>query len=327
VIDLQSARFTALPSTAGHYESYYLKASDPERPRGVWLRHTVFKRPGERPVPSIWLTLWDGEGPPAATKLTLATEDLTSTGAELIRVGTSSIGPSRASGETDAASWELTYVARAPSFPYLPRDWMYSASIPRTKAASLQPLADFSGYVTLGDRRLELDGWPGMLGHNWGSEHAESWIWLHGAGFADAPDAWFDATLGRIRLGRFVAPWVANGCLRLDGRNYRLGGLARMRSVSVHARPDACRFTLPGAGVTVHGEAHAPLDRCVAWRYCDPGAGAHGVTNCSVAALELAVDLKHAKQERVLRAQAGAAYELGAREDPPGIALQPFPDP
>ena len=38
-----------------------------------------------------------------------------------------------------------------------------------------------------------------MIGHNWGAQHAERWIWLHGERFEDRPDDWLDIALGRIR--------------------------------------------------------------------------------------------------------------------------------
>lgn len=57
-----------------------------------------------------------------------------------------------------------------------------------------------------------MAGWPGMAGDNWGEQHAERWIWLHGLGFADrGADTWFDAAIGRVRLGPVTTPWVANG--------------------------------------------------------------------------------------------------------------------
>lgn len=39
----------------------------------------------------------------------------------------------------------------------------------------------FSGNVEINAEVTVLDGWRGMLGHNWGSEHAHQWIWLRGA--------------------------------------------------------------------------------------------------------------------------------------------------
>ncbi len=56
-----------------------------------------------------------------------------------------------------------------------------------------------------------------MVGHNWGAQHAERWIWLHGAGFAEDQDAWIDVALGRIKVGPLTTPWIANGALCLGG--------------------------------------------------------------------------------------------------------------
>ena len=95
---------------------------------------------------------------------------------------------------------------------------MYRAPLPRTKLASPQPDAVFAGWVEAAGARTEVAGWRGMVGHNWGAEHAERWVWLHAVGFAEAPGAWLDVALGRVRVGRDVTPWVANGALALDGR-------------------------------------------------------------------------------------------------------------
>lgn len=37
--------------------------------------------------------------------------------------------------------------------------------------------------------------------HNWGTEHAERWIWLHCTGFEGDGDAWLDVVLARLRVG------------------------------------------------------------------------------------------------------------------------------
>ena len=47
----------ALPrvaAKAGHYESFYVKACQPGGGQGIWIRHTVHKRPGAEPNASIW---------------------------------------------------------------------------------------------------------------------------------------------------------------------------------------------------------------------------------------------------------------------------------
>ena len=90
---------------------------------------------------------------------------------------------------------------------------MYRAPVPKTKLLSPYPDARFDGVVRAGEREVELDGWRGMVGHNWGTQHAERWIWLHGAGFEGADDVWLDAAIGRIKLGLVTTPWIANGTL------------------------------------------------------------------------------------------------------------------
>jgi hypothetical protein len=324
--ELSYARFPSLSSEAAHYESFYLKFADPLAPRGAWIRYTVFKRPDELPCGSLWCTLWTGNEPPMARKATLPPEGLSAGPGELVKIGASRLTLAGAVGSVDDASWELEFAGPGMRFPYLPRNWMYQARVPRTKAVSLEPYATFHGRVTVSGQALEVDGWPGMLGHNWGSEHAERWVWLQGAAFVEAPESWFDATIGRIKLGGLTVPWIANGGLWLDGRMHRVGGLTAIRSTRVDARPANCRFTIPGRGITIDGEVLTPEGSPVAWRYADPGGGEHYVSNCSVASLALTVRMP-GRHTRVLHLPAGAAYEHGARDRPPAIPIQPFPDP
>ncbi len=171
-----------------------------------------------------------------------------------------------------------------------------------------------------------------MVGHNWGSEHAERWIWLHGvdfqettAGGRDARGAWLDVAIGRILIAGRATPWVANGALSLDGERHRLGGFAA-RGLLVEESPERCRLTLPGPrGLVVDGYAQTPPGTLAGWRYADPDGGDHDVSNCSIAALTLTVRRRGAPA-RTLRTGHGAAYELGMRERDHGVPIAPFPD-
>ena len=51
-----------------------------------------------------------------------------------------------------------------------------------------------------------------MIGHNWGSEHAERWVWLEGTGFEGSPGTYFDAGAARVKLGSRASPWIPRGC-------------------------------------------------------------------------------------------------------------------
>src|SRR3954447_14166495 len=180
------AVFPDVARERGHYESFYLRASHPAEPLGIWIRHTVHKRPGAAPTGSVWFTLFEPGGP-SASKVTVGEEQLSAPADGYIRIGESELSPGRAEGSAQtnrrSVSWSLTFGDGATAFRHLPREWMYTARLPRTKTLSPYPRTTFSGRVTVDDREIELDGWHGMVGHNWGAEHAERWIWTNGTGF------------------------------------------------------------------------------------------------------------------------------------------------
>ena len=327
----EGARFPGVAAKAGHYESFYVKACEPGGGRGIWIRHTVHKRPGAEPQGSIWFVFFDRDAPaPQATKVTVPAAGLATPPGSWIRVADAEIGPGRAEGSVDteafAAGWSLTFATGAEPCKYLPADWLYKAPLPRTKFVAPVPATRFEGRLEIdGGETIELNGWPGMIGHNWGSEHAERWVWLEGTGFADAPDAYFDAGAARVALGSRISPWIPSGMLVLDGERHRLGGLGAIRAAWIEESPTECSFLLPGKDVVVRGRVSAPAKDFVGWIYADPKGPEHHTVNCSVADLELTVE-RPGLPARELRLAAGAAYELGMREADHGIPIQPFSD-
>ena len=198
--------------------------------------------------------------------------------------------------------------------------------MPRTKSTSPHPAALFDGVLDLGGRTIELSSWRGMVGHNWGSEHAERWIWLHGLGFDEEPEAWLDVALGRVKIAGRLTPWLANGALALGGRRLRLGALRAPR-VAVDANAAGAFLTLGGHdGLLVHARVRVPPAAAAGWSYSDPRGGDHDVVNCSVSALELDVQLPGETATRRLATTHGAAYELGMRERDHGVPIAPFSD-
>jgi hypothetical protein len=311
-----TARFPAVPPAAGHYESFYLKAARPGGGQAVWIRYTVWKAPGAAPVGALWCTVFDaGLARPMAWKASFPRPGVRAD--EYVHVGDGRLTADLAEGP----SWRLSFTGDDPPFPYLQRPWMYRAPVPRTKAESLHPAVRVTGHVEVHGHRLDLAGWRGMLGHNWGSEHAERWVWLHGTGFAEAPEAVLDVTLGRVKLGRWISPWIANGFVELDGTRHRLGGMQRLRGTRVNEAPDRCAFVLPGDGLTVRGQVDTAAARTVGWVYADPSGGRHDTLHSSLADLRLHLD------DRPLTLAAAATYELGVRESDHGVPIEPYPDP
>jgi hypothetical protein len=315
------------------YESFYLRAVSPADPVGVWIRHTVQKRAGQGPRGSIWCTVFDADrGSPFMHKLTTA--DLGVPTGGWIEVDGARLTPAEAQGSCGAARWSLPFASAEPELCHLPWGWLYRTRLPRTKLTSPMPIARFDGVLELAGRSaIELRGWRGMIGHNWGSEHAERWIWLHGVGFEEAPEAWLDVALGRVRVAGRTSPWVANGALSLDGRRYRLGGLGA-RGLSVAETADRCALRLPGErGLTVQARIAVPTGTAAGWRYADVEgalgdglARGHDVVNCSIASLALTVTMPAGGAVRELNTAHGGAYELGMRERDHGVPIAPFAD-
>ena len=323
---VDGAKFPRASLRAGMYESFYLRAFSPQEPVGIWIRYTVHKRAGGEPTGALWCTVFDARaGRPFMHKLN--NEPLRVPAGGWIGVGESELGPGRAEGRCGDASWSLHFSSTEPELRHLTPELLYRTPLPRTKLTSPSPSASFDGVLQLaGQAPIELAGWRGMVGHNWGSEHAERWIWLHGAGFAQEPEAWIDVAIGRVLVAGRMTPWVASGVLSLDGRRRRLGGLFA-RGQSVQERIGSCRVQLPGEGaVHVEADLRSPPGSTAGWRYADPDGGEHDVLNCSIAAVELTVSGTTPGAPRQLRSEHGGAYELGLRERDHGVALAPFPD-
>jgi hypothetical protein len=326
----EGARFPRVAAKAGHYESFYIKACEPGGGRGIWIRHTVHKRPWAEASASIWFTLFDRSADgPRATKVTVPAAELSAPAGSWIRVADAEVGPGRAEGSVDTealtAAWSLTFDGDSEPCKYLPADWLYEAPVPKTKFVAPYPNARFEGRLEIDDESIELSGWPGMIGHNWGSEHAERWVWLEGTGFEGEAGTFFDAGAARVKLGSRTSPWIPSGMLSLDGERHRLGGLGAIRSARIEETPNGCEFLLPGKDIVVRGRVSAPAKDFVGWVYADPKGPEHHTLNCSVSDLELTVE-RPGLPPRELRLAAGAAYEFGMRETDHGMPIQPYPD-
>jgi hypothetical protein len=308
MLDPVAPRWPQLRPGRGHYESFYLRAVHPSQPRGVWIRYTVTVRPDGPPAGQLWCTVFDRSAPQPRAVRVDAGAPASGDGA-WIRLGDSTFGESAIRGAAGGTSWDLRTSGGEPPLLHLPRPWLYTAPLPKTKLLSVSPATTFSGTVEVDGETIAVDGWPGMIGHNWGAEHAAAWIWLHGLGFAGAgADTWLDVAIGRVRLGPVTTPWVANGALSLDGRRLPLGGLGRR--VAVAETTTGCELRLPVRGGTVTASVTAPESAFVEWDYAQPTGGTSRVVNCSVADLTLRVDRKGTAPIEL--AGAGrAAYELG----------------
>ncbi len=268
------ARFPGLKPGSGHYESFFLRAARPAGGEGVWIRYTIDRAPGADAVASLWLTWFDAAaGPPLAAKAAYPQDRLAFPDGGYISIADASLTPGRATGSmsTDHGdlSWDLTFDDGADAFDHLSHGWMYTRSFPKTKVRSPYPSTRFSGQVRLGDRTIEVADWPGMVGHNWGTEHAEQWVWIDAVGI-DGRDVFVDIAAGRVRVAGRLTPWIANGVVEFDGKRHRLGGFSRTQAFHMQETELGAVFTIQGAGIDVRGRVTARPADVATWPYARP---------------------------------------------------------
>jgi hypothetical protein len=312
----------------GRYESWFLSARDAEPgrpPRALWIRHTRHRAAGaETGSAALWCTVFDpSAGRPNAVKESVPEfPAAASAGVDAFR------GEARARGRM--AQWELTLASADAPLRHLRPGALYRLPLPKTKLEAPVPDGIARGRVVLDGAPVDVVGWRATVGHNWGREHAERWVWLHAAGFADEPDAWLELAIARVRVGGALTPWVANGAVSVGGQRFRLGGLGHIPGVRVAAAPGRLEAMVPGERLSIRVAVHADLDQTVGFKYAgvtgDPVRGEREVLHAGLAEVHLGIR-RPGRSSAELATAAGGAYELGGREFTHGVALQPYPDP
>jgi hypothetical protein len=322
MIPLANPRAPAAPLSAALYESHYLTAVDPAGGRALWLRFTSLKCPGEPARPTVWLTFFDASaGVPRALRVT-ASEPLADPTAAWARSSLGEIGPSGTRGEMGGgadvgqadptppvlrASWDARWEPRAGEVAYLPARWLYDRPVPRSNGAAVVPTATVTGTLVLDSDEVTIDGWEGMLGHNWGTEHAHQWCWIHAGRLGEDGRGWLDLALVRIKIGPLITPWIASGALDLDGWRYAPAPLHRVICARAGEQTRVGVSLAGGAAVTA--ELAARRRDTVTWDYASPRGPGRAVDNCCVADARIA--LETAGGTRSLSVAGSAAIEHG----------------
>jgi len=235
-------------------------------------------------------------------------------------------GPGQFRGQaamgTHSARWDMAITGGQPPLRPLRPPVLYRAPLPRTKLEATVPDGQVTGVLEIDGRTVTVSGWRGTAGHNWGSEHADSWVWLHAAGFAAAPQAWLDLVLARIRVGPARSPWTAMGALSLSGERIVLGGLGRRPRVD--ARSDRLTAGVPSPGARLQLSVTTDDDDPVTVAYTDPAGGTRAVRHAALASVELT--LHRPGNPELTLSSSRAAYEYGTSQPMPGIMPQPLPE-
>jgi hypothetical protein len=127
--DFNFARYRT-GQTAGHYESYFLRANHPTQPLAFWVRYTIFS-PSLRPrdaIGELWAVVFDAiAGRHVVAKTEAPIDRCTFSGNRFaVRIGDSELAPGvlvgRAGSASNTITWNLRYQGRAPPVFDLPAD-------------------------------------------------------------------------------------------------------------------------------------------------------------------------------------------------------------
>jgi hypothetical protein len=310
----------------GEYESWFVSARDPASPRALWIRHTRH-RPRHGPeTAALWCTIVDSDlgQRPVVIKQVFGAFPADAVAGPAGFQGQASMGD-------QAARWDLAVTGGQPPLLPLRPAVLYRAPLPRTKLVATVPDGLVTGTVEVDGRDVAVSGWRGTVGHNWGSEHADSWVWLHAAGFDAAPEGWLELVLARIRIGGTRLPWTAMGALSLGGERIPLGGLGRRPAVD--AGPDHLTASVPSPRARIQLAVTTAADTTAAGTtaagttarvgYDDPAGGTRIVSHAAISAVRLTLYRPGARE--VSLCATSCAYEYGTSGEMPGTQPSPLP--
>jgi hypothetical protein len=239
--------------TGGHYESWFLRANDPSGRLAFWIRYTIFAPRDEptRSVGELWAIFFDrSTGRIVSLKECVPIQECVFSSNNLsARIGKATLqddsllGRARANGQTIA--WDLRYGDGQEPLLLMP-ERMYGAKLPRAKVLVGQPLARFSGIITVDGELIRVDQWVGSQNHNWGSRHTDRYAWGQVAGFDEAPDAFLECSTARVRIGPFWTPWMSPVVLRFRGDTLRWNSI--VRAARAYGSYHGCEWRIETSG-------------------------------------------------------------------------------
>lgn len=203
-------RFVAA-TQPGIYESHYLKATSPDAERALWIKHTVLRRTGGDGVGEFWAVRFRRGHPPDVCKREVPFDALAlDPGGIALDCGPIGLRPDRARGTIARAAWDLRLSDAGPPLVHFPYAAMYTGGFPKKKILTPAPNLRFDGTFHWGDDRWALDGWRGLRGHNWGTEHA--WAYAYGScnSWDDGdPRRAVDGFTAKVRIAGRPTPWMS----------------------------------------------------------------------------------------------------------------------
>lgn len=299
---------------APYYESRFIRANDPLRPRALWLRETLLLPRSGAATADVWLMMFDPEG--AGNKAMKSSHPIGEadfrTEPWTARIGATTLDDRSASGSIAEGpgplSWQLAIDPGDEPSVKLLTDRGYKAAFPTAKTMVRHPLARFDGNLELEDRRVEVDGWTGSVNHNWGRRHTPGYAFGQICGFDDAPGSSLEIVTARAGLGPVALPPVTLFVLRYAGREFAVRSVLDARRTRGAYRPFEWAFGARIDGVVLDGEIRTEPRDVIGLRYTDTSGKSKYCYNSAVASCR--IRLSGTGVDAELTAQRRAMFEI-----------------
>lgn len=331
-----AARITTNPNitvyrpgqTAGHYESFFLRANHPQKPLAFWIRYTIFSPQGqpEKAIGELWAVYFDEENKSNTAvkkEVPFGQCSFSSSGLDT-RIGEAILKTDRLSGTAAAnnheISWDLSYAGGEKPLFLLPLK-LYAAGFPKAKSCVPLPLARFNGMLRVDGREVKIEDWVGSQNHNWGSKHTDLYAWGQVAGFDNSPGSFLEVATARVKIGPLWTPRMTTAVLRHRGREYALNSVNQMLLAHGEFGYFHWQFGSIANEVGISGRIWADRLHFTGLNYYNPPGGSKHCLNTKLAACHLKLTLPNGTSE-FLVTDHRAAFEILTDKNDHGITIQ-----
>jgi hypothetical protein len=316
----------------GHYEVYYLSATDPSTGLGLWIRYTLHA-PLHGPAQcSLWFMAMDRNGSRFARKGTYPISDLTAEGDPFrVTLAGADLSDRGMAGDLDGAMWELLWEPSLPAAEHV-HPLVRRAGVAQTQLVLAHPDLAVRGTVRFDGHEFALDDARGGQAHLWGTKHAVRWTWAHandlrGLDGERRRGTYLDGVSVFVsRLGRELGPSTPI-VGRFDGEDFRSTDPVRIIRNTSRFGLSTWHFEARDGRRRLVGEVDAPRETLVGVTYHDPDGDAAYCYNSEVATMRLFVWDRSARGRfgwtlrDTLLADGTAHFEYAQRTPVDGVPL------
>jgi len=328
--NLNALRWDGSP---GHYEVYYLSATDRASGVGLWIRYTMVAPLDGEATASLWFMAMDPrDGGLVGRKHNRPASDLNATAEPFeLRIGDCVLTDRGMTGGFDDVRWDLRWEPREPGAEHV-HPLLQRAKLAKTVLVLPHPAFELSGAVEWDGQALELDGARGGQAHLWGSKHAARWAWAHcndfeGLDGSPRPDAWIDGVSVFVpRFGRTIGP-SSPIVGRVAGRDFRSTSPLRVTRNDSRFGLTTWHLEAADGDLRIVADVDAPREQLVGVTYHDPDGDLAYCYNSETASMRVRVwerDRSVQEGRRLvdeLVSNGRAHFEYAQREPVPGLEL------